>query len=286
MDDKDDKKKSVVHDKDNVSREDYQPTSRERVAVKQEFSEHKVFYQIESKDLDKLLDKAAKVKVGKESFIFEQEYTTDDVYFLLAGEGQMIIDDNIRKILKPNDVFGDWAVINKNGRPSSVYAIQDMECLIFESKYVLKALKKAKHKEFPEAFNFLKKTNFAELSDNQYKYLAKDISLIKYKPEEEIVRQGDSADAFFLIKKGHVQVLVNGQKVAELQQGKFFGESSLREKGSKRLASIVASGECLLYSITRDNMKAFGGDLTTLINRNEQRRLFKGDKVLQHLLEF
>jgi CRP/FNR family transcriptional regulator, cyclic AMP receptor protein len=82
----------------------------------------------------------------------------------------------------------------------------------------------------------------------------------KYRKNEKIFAQGDSAETVFYIQKGKVKVTVLSEHGKEaivgiLAQGQFFGEGCL--DGAKvRAASTHAMEECLLTSITKALMVA------------------------------
>ncbi len=54
-----------------------------------------------------------------------------------------------------------------------------------------------------------------------------------------IVRQGEVGTGFFLITTGRARVVRDGQTIAELGPGEFFGELSLLD-GEPRIATVVA----------------------------------------------
>ena len=56
---------------------------------------------------------------------------------------------------------------------------------------------------------------------------------------EEIVRQGEIGDSFFVVREGGVVVLENNKELARLKQGDWFGEMSLINHEA-RMATCVA----------------------------------------------
>lgn len=65
-----------------------------------------------------------------------------------------------------------------------------------------------------------------------------------------IIQQGDPGDRFYILLEGSVRVLRDGEAIAELGPGDFFGETALL-LDMPRNASIVASEHALTWSITR-----------------------------------
>ena len=62
---------------------------------------------------------------------------------------------------------------------------------------------------------------------------------------EKLIEQWDASQDFFLIREGNVDVLVDGQRVAQLGAGEFFGEIAALDWGAgfgyPRIAEVVAA---------------------------------------------
>jgi CRP/FNR family transcriptional regulator, cyclic AMP receptor protein len=95
---------------------------------------------------------------------------------------------------------------------------------------------------------------FSELSRRDLKHLAAGAIIRNYKKGETIVKEGENAVAFYLIRAGTVDIIrgkgSKTQKVlATLGPGEFFGEMALLDS-YPRSASAVAKvvTECLVLS--------------------------------------
>src|ERR1051326_1375443 len=66
----------------------------------------------------------------------------------------------------------------------------------------------------------------------------------------EVVREGESGDAFYLIGSGEVDVVHGGTLVATLGTGQYFGEIALLHD-VPRTATCVARGDANLYELGR-----------------------------------
>jgi small-conductance mechanosensitive channel/CRP-like cAMP-binding protein len=91
--------------------------------------------------------------------------------------------------------------------------------------------------------------------------LAETATTRLYAPGETVVHQGDADDELFIIERGEVAVLIEGDlgtlpsEVTRLKRGQFFGEMALIT-GERRRASVRALTECELVVIGHDAFQA------------------------------
>jgi CRP-like cAMP-binding protein len=67
---------------------------------------------------------------------------------------------------------------------------------------------------------------------------------------DELCKQGDPGDEFFVLLDGGADVLVDGDKVTVFTSGSFFGEMALID-GGERTATVVATAPCELLVLDR-----------------------------------
>ena len=69
-----------------------------------------------------------------------------------------------------------------------------------------------------------------------------------YAADEEIVREGSTGTALYIVLSGAARVVRGGEAIGEVKAGDFFGELALIEE-HPRSASVVAAveTECLLF---------------------------------------
>jgi MFS transporter/cyclic nucleotide-binding protein len=81
--------------------------------------------------------------------------------------------------------------------------------------------------------------------------LAAETSEIGVSTGEELIREGDRADALYVLRSGEVEVEAAGRTVATLQDGTWFGELGLLE-GIPRTATVRTTMPCTLLRIDGD----------------------------------
>ncbi len=76
----------------------------------------------------------------------------------------------------------------------------------------------------------------------------------EYKDGEDIVREGEMDDRFYIIVAGKADVEAGGRKIGALSNGDCFGETSY-VRGAKRTASIRASGNVTILRVSSTLME-------------------------------
>jgi len=76
-----------------------------------------------------------------------------------------------------------------------------------------------------------------------------------YGTGEHVVRQGESGIESFVILAGSARVMRDGQEVARLGPGQFFGEVSMLD-GRLRTADVVADGSLRVIALSRETLRS------------------------------
>lgn len=97
-----------------------------------------------------------------------------------------------------------------------------------------------------------------------------------YAPNDSIIKIGEVGDEMFIIGHGSVEVLnEEGQKVAELHEGQFFGEAALLVE-TTRNANVRAHSYSDLYRLSKDDFHQIiqeHPDLKSSIEKTRQARM-------------
>ena len=153
--------------------------------------------------------------------------------------------------LGPGDLFGEMTCMSLYPRSATVRAQTD--CVMLEMlRNVLDIMQRNKNFRAQLDKTYRKRALdthlravpvFAELTDEFIGSLREKVELVRYTPGQVICRQGDAADAFYLVRIGFVKVSQahpGGEIVlAYLSRGDYFGETGLLH-GDVRTATCTA----------------------------------------------
>jgi CRP-like cAMP-binding protein len=90
---------------------------------------------------------------------------------------------------------------------------------------------------------------FSPLSPEQLRSLAFWVSELSVSQGKHLVEEGDYSYDLFIIQDGTAEVTQDGQQLAELGPGDFFGEMGVLE-GTQRNATVVATTPMRLLTLS------------------------------------
>lgn len=165
----------------------------------------------------------------------------------------------------PGEVIGEASCLNFQPRSATVRAAEDTVVLeMLRNAFDILRRNKQFKSEMEQKYRLRALDNhlrsvpiLRELPQDFIDRLRNRVELVSYSPGEVICRQGDVADAFFLVRMGHVKVFeayADGQNLvlSYLSRGQYFGEMGLLG-GGERTASCSALDHVELVRIGKDD---------------------------------
>ena len=107
---------------------------------------------------------------------------------------------------------------------------------------------------------------FKHLSKSELQRLAGWLQVQSVPEGHQLVREGGFADEFFLIEDGEAVVLQDGERIAALGPGDFFGEIGLLET-ERRTASVVATTPMELIVMFEREFRQMERELPSIATR-------------------
>ena len=110
--------------------------------------------------------------------------------------------------------------------------------------------------ENKEVIALLKNTPiFAKTSEKSLESMIKSAVMKTVSPGDKVVQEGQGGVGFYLILDGKAEVIKEGEKLAELETGNFFGELGVID-GLPRTADVVAVTETKCWILSQWAMKS------------------------------
>ncbi|HVR83572.1 MAG TPA: cyclic nucleotide-binding domain-containing protein [Planctomycetota bacterium] len=168
----------------------------------------------------------------------------------------------------PGDLFGEMTCLNFYPRSATVRALEDCEMLEM-LRNILTLLQK-KSKVFKEKLDSSYRTRavrthlrsvefLEELDDEQIEKLSQRVELVTVEPGQAIFKQGDAADAAYLVRLGFVKIsqgYPGGELVLRYAgRGDYFGAAGILGSGI-RSATCSAVDHVELVKVRKDDITA------------------------------
>jgi CRP/FNR family cyclic AMP-dependent transcriptional regulator len=107
---------------------------------------------------------------------------------------------------------------------------------------------------------------FNHLSKSELERLAGLLQVQSVAAGHQLVREGGFAHEFFLIEDGEAAVLQDGERIATLGPGDFFGEIGLLET-ERRTASVVATTPLDVIVMFQPEFEQMKKELPTVVDQ-------------------
>ena len=196
--------------------------------------------------------------------IFKQGAASGLFYILRQGSCNMILNGEIIRVLKKNQIFGDTSLIYNTNRDYTITTLED--CFMW-------TIEKRNFKRILEYINNITYDDTNKSVDNlplfQTINLGEKAKIIKYFyrethiPGRPIYTKGDISKCIYIVKDGIIDVKDDKKVVKTLKEGDFFGDLSVIGL-TNRFMTTEAREKSHLYSISVSNLeKIFGENFRT-----------------------
>jgi len=255
------------------------PEELERIkaAVKANF----LFQHLNDSQAQLVYDVMKRVEVKKGDVVIRQGDQGDWFYVVDDGEYSVTISQNGKEaeILKystvggNNPCFGELALMYGKPRAATVKADTEGVLWAMDRKSFRSILMKSSSVSLTRTLRSV--DVLKSLSVGQLQRLQDLLTEVSYKPDEQIIRQGEASENLYIIADGRVRITKSDggkdKHVMDLGQGAYFGERALLTS-EPRAASVSASTPCKLLYISKDAFEEVLGSLQEIIDFDRQTR--------------
>jgi CRP-like cAMP-binding protein len=107
---------------------------------------------------------------------------------------------------------------------------------------------------------------FADLSRPQVEQVAHQMTEESYPVGQRILRQGFTGTGFYVIVEGEVAIKIDGEEIARLSKGDFFGEMSIL-LGEPPVADVVTTRQLRVLHLGSPEFEGFLRDYPAVMYR-------------------
>jgi CRP-like cAMP-binding protein len=118
----------------------------------------------------------------------------------------------------------------------------------------------------PDPANLRTLPLFASLSPAEVERVASWMELSEVSPGAQLVTEGAPGYVFFVIEEGTADVVQNGERLAELGPGDFFGEVAILD-GGRRTATVTATSTARVVAMFGTEFRQLEAELPEVAER-------------------
>jgi CRP-like cAMP-binding protein len=197
--------------------------------------------------------------------------------FYMIKEGEVRVSDVGTKFkdhsLGPGGYFGERALMTNEPRAATITAVKPTTLLALDKEEFQKLLGPLQELlDYNLSMRVLSSIKmFEKLTTSEKVRLCRAFHEAQFEPNKAIVKQGDKGSKFFVLVQGHVDVLANDVKIAELGAGEYFGEMALLNN-EPRKATILTKEKCKCFYVDRETFTKILGPLQDVMGRQAKVR--------------
>jgi len=211
-----------------------------------------------------LLSQSSIKKMKANSNLIVQGDRSKNVYFVLEGEINVSIKEFSTKVknivdLRSPCIVGEIALLKEVDRTASVITKTNVTYVEIKPRIFKKLVENELFKDdYERLINRIELSQyissaslFADFPSEIMHLFVEAGDMVIFPPDQNIVEQDENDKTFYLLLKGSVDIIKDGEKITELHQGDYFGEIALLAN-SKRTATVRTTEKCLFLFIESD----------------------------------
>lgn len=267
---------SVMNEEDVSSYEkkvipkDYKTTAALQKAIKRNL----LFSHLEDDEKSEIFDAMFQVEHKAGEVVIQQGDEGDNFYVLDTGEIDVFVNNNHVSSITDGGSFGELALIYGTPRAATCKARTNVRLWAIDRDTYRRILMGSTIRKRKMYESFLEKVSILESLDKWERLTVADaLESCQFVDGEEVVKQGEPGDEFFIIIEGLATVLQRKTEdgevlvVGELKQSDYFGEIALLLK-RPRAATVKAVGPLKCVKLDRARFERVLGPCVEILKRN------------------
>eukprot|EP00298_Acanthocystis_sp_HF-20_P029524 c8417_g1_i1.p1 GENE.c8417_g1_i1~~c8417_g1_i1.p1 ORF type:complete len:308 (+),score=127.09 c8417_g1_i1:727-1650(+) len=246
-------------------------TDAQKVQIDEKLKVNFLFAHLDEEGRKDLCDAIFHKEFGAGEIIIKQGDKGDNFYIIEKGKCEIFVDGTLVMTCREGDSFGELALMYNSPRAATVQAVTDVECWAVDRETFKLTLmdhtlkKRDRYEAFLEDVPIL-----SSLLKYERLTIADALKPVEYVKDQEIVRQGDPGDNFYILESGVCDIFVNGKHFGQIESGGYFGELALLHD-KPRAASIVANSDKVkVLALDRTTFTGVMGSLHSILKRNAE----------------
>lgn len=239
-----------------------------------------LFQYLDENELNLIINSFETKNLRKDEKVISQGEIGNSFYIVEYGEleCEKVLREGdpptFLRTYKAGDSFGELSLLYSTSNPETITSKEDSVLWYLDrNNYtnIIKNLNINKRKEYGKILRSIE--ILKELSDEELEQICDALKIETFKGGEEITKQNDLGDKFYIVEKGSCQAIkiTDGGKqtqvISKFEPFQYFGELSLI-KSETRPYTYIAETDCQLLILDRMTFKRLLGPIENILKRD------------------
>lgn len=255
--------------------------STARTLIKNALLKNHLLQHLEQSQITEIVECMYEKKIIANANVIEEGSEANNLYVIQSGQFGVYREKTKISDLKKETAFGELALLYNCKRTATVKACVDSVVWVIDRPLFRTIMRKTYSKRHAELQSFLKNVPILkDITEANFTKLADLLEMQVYAKKECILKQGETANCFFIIQSGSAivtQKIPNSDQEKEcrtLIPGDFFGEKALLSGGLRTASVYSAEHNTEILCLYRSGFLELMGDLSAIksINYRDEER--------------
>ena len=222
--------------------------------------DHFLLRALDNRSVIEIIKEMSLYYAKKGKTIFKQGAASGMFYVLRQGSVNLILNGEIKQVIKKSGVFGDTSLIYNTDRDYTITTLEECFMWTIEKrnfKKILEYITNITYDDTNKSVNNLPLFKIIDIGEKSK--IIKDFYRETHIPGRPIYIKGQISNCIYIIKDGFVDIKDGKKVVKTLKEGDYFGDLSVIGL-TNRIMDAEAKEKTHLYSISVSNLEKILGE--------------------------
>jgi len=246
----------------------FDKTDSEKAKIRSILGEASFLAGLNSQQWRTIIDAFEQETFEPNTDIITQGDTRADFFYCMSeGAADVLIDGEKVVTYGSDSHFGDLALLYNAPRAATIKSTEKCVCYRLDRMTFKTIVVAGVEVQRRNRVKFLGEVEiFQQLNENELNQLADACKEEVHSSDQEIIKQGDPGDKFYILEIGKVSFIKDGCEVGAAESGTTFGELALI-KAAPRQVTVKTMEECTLHVVEIGAFKRILGPIGDILTR-------------------
>jgi len=226
-----------------------------------------LFLKLDRTQRVRIISRMKLIDVPKGDILIQQgDKNARTFYVCEQGSFDILVDGVKVGHYKRGGCFGELALLYNSPRAATIVATTDSKAWEVSRNVFRNTVAQTSREKSDANIEFMKQVDlFKPYLSNELLLICDGLEENKYNKGSIIIKEGDDAEKFYIIKEGSATWKKSNGESGDLEPKSYFGERALRTK-EKRAATVIAKTDLILLEMKATDFEALLGPVIDIVD--------------------